>query len=771
MPTTPPVRKAIFIGVLRRRRSLAGRGGDAHVAAHGEPHADVAGERREHRADQEEDRAADPRSHVVSAGSRKSRKNTSDGEDGQRAELAGEVGGRALLDRRGDLLHLLGALAGREHLAHQDAGDAERREGDDRATTTTQVMVGCRCEGRAVSTAERQDEPRHSSSLTLGRAAATDVGEPTGEMLRSSAHDEVGPAPRAGPRQRRDAGDHERGTDPSAGRESYAAVAVGCRDAGRCTTVASRGGPGHADDDAAARAALDLDVVDQAADDREARPGRDAPRRRRGRRRRESAGALGAGRRPAPRRRPRRGMLLLLDQRHLDRRSGQCRRCRSTAREQASPTASRTSSRTASSTPARRATAAATRRAVRTCSGSALKRSSTVAHSGLRPRSGPSSSTGCPVRIRGTVSRWRDRFVDRGVDREHLGQAGDPEDLEDALLGADQAQRALMGTHPLEAADQHAETGGVEEVDALHVDDEVVLAVVRPGRPAARAAWARCRRRSRHRPRRPCDRPRCGSTGTGPRILQQLLSSGRPRTLGTSPGTVAGRDGIQPLTAGAARRLGAQCPSRPVTRLGADGQESPSRSTRARAAARPAAGRVLDRLLRDRPADARSPTSSTCPRARAPCRLAGLGPTRSCVAALERPRHRRALGAPGARPPSTPWPARRWWSPPARPPASRWPTCCPPDRASWTAPRRRTAAARPRSTWRPPRRSPPTSCARVTELDAAERCAPAAYDGDTPVEERDWVRAARRLRPDQPRHAAPRRSCPPTPRWASFLRA
>ncbi len=53
--------------------------------------------------------------------------------------------------------------------------------------------------------------------------------------------------------------------------------------------------------------------------------------------------------------------------------------CSPTAREQASPTASRTSSRTASSTPALRATAAATSRAVLTCSGSALKRSSTVA--------------------------------------------------------------------------------------------------------------------------------------------------------------------------------------------------------------------------------------------------------------------------------------------------------------------------------------------------------------------------------------------------------
>ena len=32
-----------------------------------------------------------------------------------------------------------------------------------------------------------------------------------------------------------------------------------------------------------------------------------------------------------------------------------------------------------------------------------------------------------------------------------------------------------MRADPLEAADQHAEAGGVEELDALHVDDHVVL--------------------------------------------------------------------------------------------------------------------------------------------------------------------------------------------------------------------------------------------------------------------------------------------------------
>src|SRR5690606_37669669 len=166
--------------------------------------------------------------------------------------------------------------------------------------------------------------------------------------------------------------------------------------------------------------------------------------------------------------------------------------CSPTAREHASPTARRTSSRTASSTPARRATAAATRRAVLTCPGSALKRSSTVAmhpprnfgRAVGRPgrRRARSSSNFTPAaRARGPGRRSvgrRHRFLDRGVDGEHLGEAGNAEDLENALLVADQAQRALMGTHTLQAADQHAERGGVEEVHTCHVDDKVETAVV-----------------------------------------------------------------------------------------------------------------------------------------------------------------------------------------------------------------------------------------------------------------------------------------------------
>ena len=67
---------------------------------------------------------------------------------------------------------------------------------------------------------------------------------------------------------------------------------------------------------------------------------------------------------------------------------------------------------------------------------------------------------------------------------------------------------------------------------------------------------------------------------------------------------------------------------------------------------------------------------------------------------------------------------------------------------------RTPAAAPPRSTWRPRRRSPPTSCGRCARW-TCPACASRPYDGDTGAEDRDWVRRHGRLRADQPRHAAP----------------
>src|SRR5690606_11450479 len=130
------------------------------------------------------------------------------------------------------------------------------------------------------------------------------------------------------------------------------------------------------------------------------------------------------------------------------------RRCSATAREQASPIARRTSSRTSSGTPARRATATPTRRAVRTCTGAGEKCSRTVGIAGL-------------LRLTG---RGR---LDAGVEREHLVERGDPEDLQQRLAGAHEGQTAPVGAQPLVRADEHPEPGGVEELDRTEIDDHL----------------------------------------------------------------------------------------------------------------------------------------------------------------------------------------------------------------------------------------------------------------------------------------------------------
>ena len=53
-------------------------------------------------------------------------------------------------------------------------------------------------------------------------------------------------------------------------------------------------------------------------------------------------------------------------------------------------------------------------------------------------------------------------------------QAGDLEHLQDAGLGAHQGEVAVVGADPLERRDEHAEAGGVDEVDPLEVDHDPV---------------------------------------------------------------------------------------------------------------------------------------------------------------------------------------------------------------------------------------------------------------------------------------------------------
>src|SRR5690348_2568183 len=144
---------------------------------------------------------------------------------------------------------------------------------------------------------------------------------------------------------------------------------------------------------------------------------------------------------------------------------GQYSWCTSTAREQASPTASLTSSSSASGTPLRRATAVATSRAVRTCAGSGVNVISTVAI----VWDGAASL----LRLPGGYG-----LVHAVVDAEDLRQPGDPKDLQDALLGAHQVERAVVGTNALEPADEHAQAGGVEKLHLLHVHHQLVVTTV-----------------------------------------------------------------------------------------------------------------------------------------------------------------------------------------------------------------------------------------------------------------------------------------------------
>src|SRR5256714_14627565 len=70
------------------------------------------------------------------------------------------------------------------------------------------------------------------------------------------------------------------------------------------------------------------------------------------------------------------------------------------------------------------------------------------------------------------------RLVARLVDREDPVEAGDLEDLGDVLVGADERQRPTGRAQPLDAANQHAERGRVDEGRLGNVDDESLLAVL-----------------------------------------------------------------------------------------------------------------------------------------------------------------------------------------------------------------------------------------------------------------------------------------------------
>ena len=107
---------------------LGGRG-DAQVGLHGQRHAEVTDRCGEARTHQEEQRASDAHRHVIGR-QRQQDHERHRGKDAQRPELTGEVGVGPLLHRMRDVLHVVGAFTGSEHLATEHRSETERRKGD-----------------------------------------------------------------------------------------------------------------------------------------------------------------------------------------------------------------------------------------------------------------------------------------------------------------------------------------------------------------------------------------------------------------------------------------------------------------------------------------------------------------------------------------------------------------------------------------------------------------------------------------------------------------
>jgi hypothetical protein len=115
---------------------LTGRVGRADVRTHREPHTDVPRDRREPSAQDERDRTSelDRELGVLGVGRRRQQEEKRHGQDGQeygeRPELAGQVGLRALLDGLRDLAHLGSAFRRRQHLPDQVPREQQRDDRD-----------------------------------------------------------------------------------------------------------------------------------------------------------------------------------------------------------------------------------------------------------------------------------------------------------------------------------------------------------------------------------------------------------------------------------------------------------------------------------------------------------------------------------------------------------------------------------------------------------------------------------------------------------------
>ena len=147
---TGPERDPRTLGAATRLRR---GGGDPQVRPRREPHAQVPDGRGEHGADEEEDRP--PHLDAAVARQQEQERADDDREDRQGAELPAQVRRRPFLDRLGDVLHLLGALTGREHLATKYDSDDQRHDGDRRDDTDDREARGPELDHASSSTPVR----------------------------------------------------------------------------------------------------------------------------------------------------------------------------------------------------------------------------------------------------------------------------------------------------------------------------------------------------------------------------------------------------------------------------------------------------------------------------------------------------------------------------------------------------------------------------------------------------------------------------------------
>ena len=127
MPATPPVRNAIRIAV-RSPPSRAAAATRTLPRTHSDMPVNPVSAENTAPTRKKMLRPQRTPSPPVGTGSSSKHEEDDDHEHTEGLELAAQVRGRAFLYGTCDVLHPLGALAGREHLPHQHAGHAEREQ-------------------------------------------------------------------------------------------------------------------------------------------------------------------------------------------------------------------------------------------------------------------------------------------------------------------------------------------------------------------------------------------------------------------------------------------------------------------------------------------------------------------------------------------------------------------------------------------------------------------------------------------------------------------